>query len=129
MGFQWDFFASKVCWIRIKFLAGHSAHVAGRCATQWYIGKRGNGKTHPFVFPNNMGKMGLISLLPILETAKLNFPVLTYDGTTQVRGHFWKLRTCYCSISISVLASALWTLCSRRYVYSFFSNDILKGLE
>lgn len=28
--------------------------------------------------------MGLIILLPILETDELNFPVFTYDSTTQV---------------------------------------------
>lgn len=36
------------------------------------------------ICPSKVGNMGLITLLPILETDELNFPVFIYDCTTQV---------------------------------------------
>lgn len=120
----WVFF-STACWVRIKFLSGHSAPAAGHCDPQGFSDKR-TQKDSP-TCSSKVGNMGLITLLPISDTPYINFPVFTYDCTTQLSGYFWKHKKCCCNISVSGLTSALWTLCSRSmFPVSFlmrFSED------
>lgn len=75
-------FPPKYVRLEKKFLAGYPPQAVEYCVTQW-CSEKIKWKNSP-IYSSKWDNMGEITLLPILETTVLNFPMFTYNCTLQV---------------------------------------------